>query len=41
MKKLVALALVFGFATVGLVGCGGSTATTKADTKATTVEKSK
>ena len=35
MKKLLVLALVFGFATVGLVGCGsGSTAqTTKSTSK--------
>jgi hypothetical protein len=33
MKKLLVLALVFGFATVGLVGCGsGSTSTTTKST---------
>lgn len=36
MKKLLVLALVFGFATAGLVGCGGSTtSTTKTTTKTT------
>jgi hypothetical protein len=33
MKKMLVLALVFGFATVGLVGCGsGSTASTTVKT---------
>jgi hypothetical protein len=36
MKKLLVLALVFGFATVGLVGCGsGSSASTKVQSGAT------
>jgi hypothetical protein len=33
MKKLLVLALVFGFATAGLVGCGGSTTSTTVSTK--------
>jgi hypothetical protein len=34
MKKLLVLALVFGFATAGLVGCGsGSTSTTTKGTQ--------
>ena len=37
MKKLLVLALVFGFATAGLVGCGGSSATT---TETSTTTKS-
>jgi hypothetical protein len=35
MKKLLVLALVFGFATAGLVGCGSTASTTKTTTKTT------